>query len=41
MVRPFLVEFEDAIYHVMACGNARQKIFLAANIERTISNTER
>lgn len=28
MARPLRIEFENAIYHVMARGNARQKIFL-------------
>ena len=28
MARPLHIEFEDMIYHVMARGNARQKICL-------------
>ena len=28
MARPLRIEFSGAVYHVMARGNARQRIFL-------------
>ena len=38
MARPLRIEVEDTIYHVMACGNARQKIFLEDEDYRKFSD---
>ncbi len=38
MARPLRIEFEDAIYHVMARGNARQKILLEDEDYRKLSD---
>ena len=38
MARPLRIEFEHAIYHVMARGNARQRIFLADDDYRKLSD---
>ena len=42
MARPLRIEFEGALYHVMARGNARQDIFLDdADRQRFIDNLDR
>lgn len=42
MARPLRIEFEDALYHVMARGNARADIFLCdADRQAFIDNLER
>ena len=47
MARPLRIEFPDAIYHVMARGNARQALFhgdddyqrMLSGLEKTVQRT--
>jgi hypothetical protein len=41
MARPLRVEFEDAIYHLCARGNARSSIFRDARLRSVCGTAER